>query len=166
MENKGPFRFWNGPLRLPARKGISKFRKKEKESVLSPSNVPRKKGTGREPSEAVRGGKRRNRRQKRTGPNPHPPSPSGLNPAERIGPEKRRNHRQKRTGPNPHPPSSSGPNPAKRIGPEKRRNSQHSAVCRPQAGNGAVLGISELVDDTGLEPVTPCTSSRCSSQLS
>ena len=23
-----------------------------------------------------------------------------------------------------------------------------------------------MVDDTGLEPVTPCTSSRCSSQLS
>ena len=40
------------------------------------------------------------------------------------------------------------------------------AQFSPQGGNGAVVGISELVDDTGLEPVTPCTSSRCSSQLS
>ena len=38
----------------------------------------------------------------------------------------------------------SATNPAKRIVAEKRRNSQHSAVFRPQAGNGAVLGISEL----------------------
>ena len=32
--------------------------------------------------------------------------------------------------------------------------------------NRVVSGLSCLVDDTGLEPVTPCTSSRCSSQLS
>ncbi len=35
---------------------------------------------------------------------------------------------------------------------------------RPRWGLGS--DFVALVDDTGLEPVTPCTSSRCSSQLS
>ena len=55
-------------------------------------------------------------------------------------------------GSNPHPPSHLRRESSKASRGGKRRNSQHSAVFRPQAGNGAVLGISELVPVVGLEP--------------
>ena len=50
----------------------------------------------------------------------------------------------------PPPRSLSAGNPVNPGG--RRRNSQHSAGFRPKAGNGAVLGISELAPRTGFEP--------------
>ena len=49
----------------------------------------------------------------------------------------------------------------------KIKNRQALQIRECKKKNPRKLSVSKgLVDDTGLEPVTPCTSSRCSSQLS
>ena len=83
---------------------------------------------------------------------PHPPSQFRRESSEANPGGKRRNsrHRQKRRVQTRIPRFPSATNPAKRIVAEKRRNSHHSAVFG-KAGNGAVVGISELVEVAGAE---------------